>query len=212
MATEKIQSRIQLKYDTLENWEKATNFIPKAGEICVYSNKTQLEDGSYIPSIKVGDGTSYVNELEFVGDEYISDEEIEGIVGSSAGNNSTVETCTLTFPNYSDSEYSEIAANTTLTVNNSTFYYTTLENGSIVRKTYNLYDLFFNGTHPVGCSSKIITVVKGTSISIYRNWFENTFIPSSNYYFSAELASSIASPIYSYSVNDNITFTYDGPL
>lgn len=207
-----IKSRVLLKTDTTANWEKATNFIPKVGEVCIYSDRFQLDDGTYVPGIKVGDGTSYISELEFMGDEYITNEEIDEILGSSAGNNSTVETCTLTFPNYSDSEYSEIASNTALTVSSSTFYYTTLEDGSIVRRTYNLYDLFFNGAHPIGCSSKTITVVKGTSISIYGSWFENTFIPSSNYYFSAELASSIASPIYSYSVNDNITFTYDGPL
>ena len=37
MANEKIfQSRIQLKHDTEENWSKATNFIPKVGEIIIY--------------------------------------------------------------------------------------------------------------------------------------------------------------------------------
>ena len=37
MATEKnISSRIINKHDTEINWNKATNFIPKAGEIIVY--------------------------------------------------------------------------------------------------------------------------------------------------------------------------------
>ena len=74
-----IKSRILLKTDTTENWDKATNFIPKKGEICIYSNRFQLDDGSYVPGIKVGDGTSYINELEFIGDEYISNEEINSL-------------------------------------------------------------------------------------------------------------------------------------
>lgn len=77
--TNTIKSRVLLKTDTTENWEKATNFIPKKGEICIYSDRFQLEDSSYVPGIKVGDGTSYVNELEFMGDEYINNEEIDAL-------------------------------------------------------------------------------------------------------------------------------------
>ena len=37
MATEKkINSRIQQKHDVAANWAKATNFIPKKGEIIIY--------------------------------------------------------------------------------------------------------------------------------------------------------------------------------
>lgn len=70
MATEKIQSRIQLKYDTLENWEKAINFAPKEGEICIYSD---------IPALKVGDGETLINDLPYLGDELITEEEIRGL-------------------------------------------------------------------------------------------------------------------------------------
>lgn len=70
MATEKIKSRIQLKYDTLENWNKATNFIPYEGEICVYSD---------IPSLKVGDGETKINDLPFMGDELITEKEIRSL-------------------------------------------------------------------------------------------------------------------------------------
>lgn len=70
MATEKIKSRIQLKYDTLENWEKATNFIPKKGEICIYSD---------VPALKVGDDETLINDLPFIGDELISEEEIRSL-------------------------------------------------------------------------------------------------------------------------------------
>jgi len=78
-----IKSRILLKTDTTLNWNKATNFIPKKGEICIYSDRFQLDDGSYVPGIKVGDGTSYINELEFMGDEYISNEEIDSLFANA---------------------------------------------------------------------------------------------------------------------------------
>lgn len=58
MATEKtITTRVQMKTDTASNWEKATNFTPKKGEIIVYSGNP--------PRIKVGDGTTKVNALPF---------------------------------------------------------------------------------------------------------------------------------------------------
>ena len=80
MASKTLKTRILLKTDTTTNWEKAANsFIPRAGEVCVYSDRFQLEDGTYVPGIKVGDGSSYINELEFIGEEYISEEEIDSL-------------------------------------------------------------------------------------------------------------------------------------
>ena len=70
MSTKTVKSRIQLKYDTLDNWEKAINFIPKKGEICIYSD---------IPSLKVGDGETYINDLPFIEDELITEEEIRDL-------------------------------------------------------------------------------------------------------------------------------------
>lgn len=99
MANKTLKTRILLKTDTTDNWEKAANsFIPKEGEVCIYSDRLQLEDGTYVPGIKVGDGSSYINELEFMGDDYISNEEIDEILGSAGGGSSTIRTCTLTFP------------------------------------------------------------------------------------------------------------------
>ena len=51
-------TRIQLKTDTSTNWAKATNFKPKAGELVYYSD---------IKRIKIGDGTTAVSALPFVG-------------------------------------------------------------------------------------------------------------------------------------------------
>ena len=65
MTTEKnIQSRIQHKHDTEANWLKATNFIPKAGELIIYDvDATHTE-----PRLKIGNGTTNVNTLPFVSD------------------------------------------------------------------------------------------------------------------------------------------------
>lgn len=63
MANEKVfQSRIQLKHDTEENWLKATNFIPKEGEIIIYD----VDANNPTPRFKVGNGTTTVNLLPFV--------------------------------------------------------------------------------------------------------------------------------------------------
>ena len=63
-----IDSRIQHKHDIAVNWDKATNFIPKVGEIIIYD-----PDENYNYSrIKIGDGIRVVNDLEFLLDtQYI---------------------------------------------------------------------------------------------------------------------------------------------
>ena len=62
MATNTINSRIQLKNDTEVNWNKAVNFIPKKGEVIIYS-----ADGTHpFSRIKVGDGLTTVINLPFI--------------------------------------------------------------------------------------------------------------------------------------------------
>ena len=53
--------RIQHKYDTEENWKKAVNFIPLEGELIIYGKDAIIKYDRF----KVGDGTSYVNDLPF---------------------------------------------------------------------------------------------------------------------------------------------------
>lgn len=60
MANKTFQSRIVQKHDTQANWKKATNFIPLKGEIIVYDD---------ISKIKIGDGTTKINDLKFIIDE-----------------------------------------------------------------------------------------------------------------------------------------------
>lgn len=62
MANEKnMNSRIQHKHDIEANWLKATNFIPKVGELIIYD-----PDNNYSYSrFKIGDGITLVNNLAF---------------------------------------------------------------------------------------------------------------------------------------------------
>ena len=56
-----INTRIVNKHDIESNWKKATNFIPKKGEIIIYD-----EDSSHnYVRIKVGNGTDLVSNLPF---------------------------------------------------------------------------------------------------------------------------------------------------
>ena len=76
MANNTIKTRIQLKYDTEENWNKSvleadggtktttgSSFIPKKGEVILYST-----DGTHpFSRLKVGDGITNVVQLPFLG-------------------------------------------------------------------------------------------------------------------------------------------------
>ena len=62
MSEKQISARTQQKIDLTANWEKATNFVPKKGEIIVYSDG----GGTGIPKMKVGDGATKVGSLEFI--------------------------------------------------------------------------------------------------------------------------------------------------
>lgn len=67
MADKTVKIRLVLKHDTAENWAKATNFVPKKGEVIIY------DDAAGKPArIKIGDGTTKVNDLPFA-HEYLLD-------------------------------------------------------------------------------------------------------------------------------------------
>ena len=61
MSEKQISARTQQKIDLTANWEKATNFVPKKGEIIIYSDG----GGAGIPKMKVGDGATKVGSLKF---------------------------------------------------------------------------------------------------------------------------------------------------
>lgn len=62
MSEKQISARTQQKIDLTANWAKATNFVPKKGEIIVYSDG----GGTGVPKMKVGDGSTVVGSLEFI--------------------------------------------------------------------------------------------------------------------------------------------------
>ena len=81
-----IKSRILLKNDTQENWDKAINFIPLPGEIIIYN----ADDEYDYQRVKIGNGTTTVTNLPFVYD-IITDEEIGEICGASIERGEAVE-------------------------------------------------------------------------------------------------------------------------
>lgn len=64
MSEKTIKSRIIHKHDIESNWLLATNFTPKQGEIIVYD----VDENYTYERIKVGDGSTNVNELPFITD------------------------------------------------------------------------------------------------------------------------------------------------
>lgn len=70
-------SYTRARYDTTAGWNSNPSFIPKCGEMVVYSDYQERTDAHgdiyYIPGIKVGDGTTYLIDLPFVNDSISED-------------------------------------------------------------------------------------------------------------------------------------------
>lgn len=84
MPEKNIQSRIQHKHDIEANWLKATNFIPKAGELIIYD----VDSNNAAPRFKIGDGTTVVSSLPFSNDVIQADidnkvEELQQLITDS---------------------------------------------------------------------------------------------------------------------------------
>lgn len=62
-------------YDTKEAWDIQHELVSERAAIYVYSDKAFIEDEvgnrTFVPGIKVGDGTSYLIDMPFVGDEIL---------------------------------------------------------------------------------------------------------------------------------------------
>ena len=67
MAEKQINGRVLLKHDSEVNWAKATNFVPKAGEIIIYDT----DETHHYCRIKIGDGSTLINNLPFSTEEEI---------------------------------------------------------------------------------------------------------------------------------------------
>lgn len=70
-ATDKKKlNSLNISYNTTEYWNRQRGYIPKAGEIVIYSDyKTVTVDGKRVnlPGIKIGSGNGYVQDLVFAG-------------------------------------------------------------------------------------------------------------------------------------------------
>lgn len=68
-----VNARISHKSDTTENWNAARSFIPLRGEIIIYTDHSHIDDGYgntiNVPGIKIGDGSAYLIDLPFVGND-----------------------------------------------------------------------------------------------------------------------------------------------
>lgn len=103
MATEKnILSRIINKHDTEANWNKATSFIPKQGEIIIYD----IDTTHTYERMKIGDGKTAVTALPFYEEEFHNSvsSSIETIIAKLPGDAITDakidEICEMTLPTY----------------------------------------------------------------------------------------------------------------
>ena len=56
------------KVDTTANWNSQPTYIPRKGEIIVYSDYGRHDDKP-VPFVKIGDGLAYLVDLPFIGNE-----------------------------------------------------------------------------------------------------------------------------------------------
>lgn len=56
--------------DTTAHWAERTEYIPRKGTIVVYSDRNVIEGVNY-PGVKIGDGSAYLVDLPFVGDDLV---------------------------------------------------------------------------------------------------------------------------------------------
>lgn len=79
MAERKVKTRVQSKHDVEKNWNNAS-FPPLPGEIIVYDKDAGVDGGTHTkPRIKIGDGSTSVNDLPFVVDREATDAAIAEI-------------------------------------------------------------------------------------------------------------------------------------
>lgn len=69
MNEKNMKSRIVHKHDVESNWNLATNFIPKQGELIIYD----IDDIYSYERFKIGDGVTVVTSLPFTLDAILAD-------------------------------------------------------------------------------------------------------------------------------------------
>lgn len=68
-----INARILARRDTTENWNAKREFVPLRGEVIIYTDHGSMDDGYgntiSVPGVKIGDGSAYLIDLPFVGND-----------------------------------------------------------------------------------------------------------------------------------------------
>lgn len=62
-------STVPIYYDTTENWNAQVQLASEKGAIYIYSDY-QVDEGKYVPGVKIGDGGAYVIDLPFIDTTY----------------------------------------------------------------------------------------------------------------------------------------------
>ena len=65
----RMADRVPFLYNTTAYWNSQRGYIPKAGEIVIYSDYQTLDDCGKtvtVPGIKIGSGNAYVQDLAFL--------------------------------------------------------------------------------------------------------------------------------------------------
>jgi len=73
------------KVNTKEFWDTQTTYKPSLGEIVVYTNRTTIDNVVYA-GIKIGDGTTFLADLPFFGDDIALDCKLSFIICTQASN------------------------------------------------------------------------------------------------------------------------------
>lgn len=65
----RVDNRTLFHYNTTAYWDAATGYIPKAGEIIIYSDYKTIEVNGQtvnVAGVKIGSGNGYVQDLAFL--------------------------------------------------------------------------------------------------------------------------------------------------
>ena len=76
-------ARAKIYQDTTEHWNEKLDYIPDAISIVVYTDRNII-DGVHYCGVKIGDGTTYLADLPFVGDDVVM--RVMGVINDHINN------------------------------------------------------------------------------------------------------------------------------
>ena len=161
MAEKNLTTRIKHKTDTSANWAKAVNFVPLKGEIIVYSD---------LRKIKVGDGVTKVNSLQFLADSDTHQPVVDKNPTLSWGTKSTVATIGGTSINVTmPANPNTHQAIKTLKTDNTAAQATSASEAIAGSGTINLHKVAKTGSYTDLNNKPTIPTVNNGKLTIQRN-------------------------------------------